>query len=405
MKLADNAIGSLSARWTATWLAVVLMAGILSMWPEGRRTEGTLQAVLLVTLAGWLVLPCVSGLRVRVSLLMLPPAGIVSLALLQIVTGTTLYRWATVAALLDWAARLAVFFLALQAGTDAAAWRRFRRLILWFAYALSVQAVFQHFTAPGRVLWLFETPFPGGMGPFVYHNQYAAFVELVLPLAVVTALREREARYLHGVGAAWLMASVVLANSRAGVILAAASGILALVVEARRSGRVRPRAVLAVAGALALFLVVFGWSPFVTKLRQQEPYKDRRLLLISTLEMALDRPVLGVGLGNWSLAYPAYARFDDGLFDNQAHNDWAQWAAEGGFPLLGLMLWFAAALTRHALRARWGVGLIFVLVHCLLEYHFQQRPAFGYLYFALAGFAVAESRWLAGRVSENRECL
>lgn len=58
---------------------------------------------------------------------------------------------------------------------------------------------------------------------------------------------------------------------------------------------------------------------------------------------------MGFGLGNWPRAYPRYAVFDDGNYVNQAHNDWAQWAVEGGveYPLRqrpGLGAWFFVLL-------------------------------------------------------------
>ncbi|MCP5116599.1 MAG: hypothetical protein GY953_37700 [bacterium] len=110
---------------------------------------------------------------------------------------------------------------------------------------------------------------------------------------------------------------------------------------------------------------------------------------------------MGFGLATWSTAYPAYARFDDGLFDNQAHNDWAQWAAEGGIPFLLLMLLMAGLLTRPAMRTVWGVGLLAVLVHCFVDYHFQQRPVFGYVYFALASVCALAAKHDANRARQN----
>jgi hypothetical protein len=44
-----------------------------------------------------------------------------------------------------------------------------------------------------------------------------------------------------------------------------------------------------------------------------------------------------------------------------------------------------------AWRTGWAVGLAFVLLHCGIEYHFQQRPVFGAVYFTLAALARAET--------------
>jgi hypothetical protein len=74
--------------------------------------------------------------------------------------------------------------------------------------------------------------------------------------------------------------------------------------------------------------------------------------------------------------YPRYAIVDFGVFANQAHSDWLQWMAEGGI-LFGiviatLFLW----CLRPAFRSVWGIGVIAVLLHALVDYPFS-RPALG----------------------------
>ena len=112
-------------------------------------------------------------------------------------------------------------------------------------------------------------------------------------------------------------------------------------------------------------------------------------MLRSSVQMVHDRPAMGFGLGTWSTAYPAYALYDDGSFVNQAHNDWAQWAVEGGLPLAAAMLIFALLLARLAWKSLWGFGLISLLLHSLVDYPMQQRPALAGWFFALAGVLAA----------------
>ena len=91
-----------------------------------------------------------------------------------------------------------------------------------------------------------------------------------------------------------------------------------------------------------------------TKLQQKDPYFGRREYMESSLRMIPDKPLMGVGMGNWPAAYPAYAIFDKGYFANQAHNDWAQWAVEGGLPFFLLMLSVAVWSFPHGLSLRMG---------------------------------------------------
>jgi O-antigen ligase len=124
-----------------------------------------------------------------------------------------------------------------------------------------------------------------------------------------------------------------------------------------------------------------------------DPFVTRRELLHSTLDMIQERPAMGFGLGTWSTAYPAYAYSDDGLFANQAHNDWAQWAAEGGLPFFLFLLSIAVWSIRPAAHSLWGVGVVSVFLHCLVDYPIQ-RPALGGPFFVLLGVLAADEKKL-----------
>lgn len=381
--------------WMGTALACLLAGAILMLWAPELWKVSLVQVGIFLLAILWLAGVMVYGFPVRRHLLLIPLAGAVLWGCLQLAASQTVYRWATENAVLDWFTRLTVFFLALQFYDDDEVRRRILRALLWFGFALSILASLQRFSAPGKIYWLFETDIDGVMGPFVYYNQYAAFVETILPIAVLAALERRGRSWLYPVMAGVMIASVAAATSRAGAAMVAGVTVLVLVLGRKRA-RLPWRSMVAVAGATAAFVLLFaasmGWEPLWRKLHRADPYGERRELSYSTLEMARDRPWMGFGLGTWSTAYPAYATFDDGLFENQAHNDWAQWAAEGGVPFLLLMLMMAGGLLRPALRTVWGVGLLAVLVHCLVDYHFQQRPCFGYYYFALAGLLSAAGR-------------
>ena len=144
-----------------------------------------------------------------------------------------------------------------------------------------------------------------------------------------------------------------------------------------------------------------GWEFLWQRFQQADPYAGRREMLHSSVDMVRERPWSGFGLGTWPTAYPQYAYYDDGTYANQAHNDWAQWAVEGGIPLLAMMLCFGAMIARPAARSLWGVGLLAVLAHCLVDYPMQQRPALAGWFFAMAGAVAA--RAAAGRGCDKQD--
>ncbi len=78
---------------------------------------------------------------------------------------------------------------------------------------------------------------------------------------------------------------------------------------------------------------------------QRDLYGNRKEMTLSAVAMARERPAAGWGLGTFQYVYPAYALFDDDMLVNHAHNDWAEWTAEGGLPFLAFMLAVAGPLS------------------------------------------------------------
>jgi len=156
------------------------------------------------------------------------------------------------------------------------------------------------------------------------------------------------------------------------------------------SPRTAARVLLLSLSTLVVLGAVAGWEVIWKRLQEPHPYSLRQDFLLSSLEMVRERPLRGFGLGTWSEVYPGFARFDDGLFANQAHNDWAQWAAEGGIPFFLLMVGVAGMAIRPAFRSLWGLGLLSVFLHCCIDYPMQQRPALAAFFFAMLGILMAQ---------------
>ena len=377
-------------KWSLVLLAAILFLGILSMWVPARWALSAFQIAVFALAAVRIVQ--------RKSLTIHPTALLLGMAvvwgLVQASAGWTVDRFKTLNEVLNWTTNLAVFGLGLELGGHERSRERFLSALLWFGTALAAVSMLTVFSSPeGIVFWLFHAGSDRRtLGPFVYYNQYAAFIEAVLPLALVRAILEPRRRMLYSVIGALLLASVVAGGSRAGTILCLAE-VMVIPLVALGQGVISRRAVarvlLASVCTLAVLGAVAGWDVIWKRLQEPNPYAVRKDFLLSSLAMIRDRPLTGFGLGTWSEVYPGFARFDDGLFANQAHNDWAQWAAEGGIPFFLLMVGVVAGVVRPALRSLWGVGLLAVFVHCWIDYPMQQRPALAAFFFALLGIAMA----------------
>jgi len=98
---------------------------------------------------------------------------------------------------------------------------------------------------------------------------------------------------------------------------------------ARRFRQVAPKVIACV----LVFSAIAGWGLLWSRISGgTDPFANRREMLESALRMARERPWMGFGLGTFQFVYPAYAVTDFGLFVDHAHNDWAEWVAEGGLP-------------------------------------------------------------------------
>jgi len=380
-------------RISAIVLFGVLCWGILTLWAPERWPLSVFQVAVFGLAAAWILLAANGRARLKFHRLLLALAGAVLWGLLQLALGKTVYQWDTWNAVLNWTTNFAIVFVALQSLADSGLRDRFLRAILIFGFLLSILAVTQMLTSGGKVFWLFESGYTHFvLGPFVYKNQYAAFVEALLPLALVAALRDGRHRVAYVCVAATLFASVIASASRAGAILCTAEILLAPALGFARgliSRRTLAQLTVTLAAAGVLFTVVAGWETLWHRLQQADPLVLRGEMLASSLEMIRERPVTGFGLGTWATAYPKYARFDNGTFVNQAHDDWVQWAAEGGIPFLALMLAVVLSIARPAFDSLWGLGLLVVFVHCALDYPMQQRPALAAFFFALCGALAA----------------
>ena len=311
------------------------------------------------------------------SWVLLPLALVVALACFQLLSGITVYAWATILAALYWAGNLACVFVALQVFADRDRRILYLDALLWFGTAVALLSTVQAATSEGMIYWTFPDPLvpPNIFGPFLYGNQFAAFIELTLPLAIYNAITRRRGTIWFVVAVAIQFGSVVYSSSRAGSALVLLEIVFVCILAGRRT-ETSGKQFLKLGGVLAVAVlwiwVVAGPDRLITKASTGNQLAGRSEFTRSSFEMIKARPLQGFGLGNWATAYPGFASFDDGTYSNQAHNDWAQWTAEGGIPMLLLMLSVAVWAIPRAVRSVWGLGVVAIFIHCLVDYPIQR---------------------------------
>lgn len=267
--------------------------------------------------------------------------------------------------------------------------------------ALAVLGLLGQTVGNGYVLWISDEPSVDDRvsGPFINPNHFAAWLEMVIPLALAyaVALANRLRRRLlaaaqsgRGMGVrrerAW--AAALIANQRALVLpLAAATAVVLMLVAhlatdsrgglaalfvglgvtgagmvgriARRSRALRLRPLghfgRFLPGAIALTLVAAGGATVLFWASASDFADDgldvnlasRLAVAVEGRAVVRDFPLLGSGLGSWLHAFRPYQAppVEGGIWDH-AHNDYLELTAETGLFGIAIVLGFLATVGR-----------------------------------------------------------
>jgi O-antigen ligase len=320
-----------------------------------------------------------SDFELRFHWVLLPLTAAVVWGFIQLAAGIPQYRFATWWSTLSWAAALAFFWSALQVFRASRLSRAFELGVVIFGALTAFEAVLQLFSGDARFYGMAVVNDDAmHVGAFRNHDHFSALMELILPLALWSAMRAHRRTWLYFTAAGIIYASVIASQSRAGAAIATLEILILLAVNLLRK-RARgdaPKARRSVAAAIVVAIAggVVGWSAVLDRFKVRDLFEYRREFLQSTLRMIHDRPWFGFGLGSWPLVYPRYAFIDPGLVANHAHNDWVEWASDGGIVfalLIGLValraLWISIELP-------WGIGTIAVFAHAAVDFPFQRPP-------------------------------
>lgn len=209
-------------------------------------------------------------------------------------------------------------------------------------------------------------------GTYINRNHFAGLLEMTLPFAVVLALQQisglrrkisdepgRAKRILSRMEfpyfALWIFVAAVLfaalffSRSRMGILSALVSLIAVLALAG--TGFLSPRARVAVGASFLLGIISLaiwiGSDPVITRFetlgdQYSHPGQDRVSIWRDTLQLIRLHPVLGSGLGTFSVVYPSMQTAFLNNFVDHAHCDYLQIAVELGVP--GTILVFGAIL-------------------------------------------------------------
>lgn len=328
---------------------------------------------------------------------------------LQIWAHTTVSTFETRQAVLKWSACAGVFFLSQVVGSSARERGLFQSAFLGFAAVMAVLCMTQFLVSDGRLFWIVSAGNSSSYETFSSYNDYAQFAELALPIALWRAVRTGAGSWWYALVGGVLYASVIGSASRAGALLCTAELLTMLAIgvarfRSRNAGTLlhsKKAMLIMVTVLVACFTLSVGWQHVWHRFHSNNLYSVRREFLESTLMMAEQRPLTGFGLGTFPQVYPRYAVIDLSLFINHAHNDWAEFAADGGFPFLLLVLIPFAFALPAIFRNPWALGIVAVMLHACVDFPLARIDILGWT-FAMLGLVYMVPRALTA-ASGTRE--
>lgn len=368
----------------------LLFFAVLSFGAVEEWSISILETGLGLLFLAWGARQVIAGeLRVEASPLYAPAFLFAAVVGAQLGFGMTAYRHATLVAGFEYLGYGILLFLTVQSLTGESC----ARTILWaltlFGFGLAVFAICQDLTSNGKIYWL-RTLHSGGspFGPYVNHDHYAGLMEMLAPIPIVLSLGSLfrgGKRALVGFAGIVMAGTIVLSQSRAGTasFLAEMGLLLGLLVWRKRNGRIAA-ALGAVCLMVLAFVVWLGTNALWHHFTELQDWM-RLAMTKDGLRMFRQKPVLGWGLGTFTVVYPQFRSFYTNLFVNAAHNDYVQALAETGLVGFASVVWFIVEVYRAGLRNAqdwnrdWSralglaalVGCTGLLVHSFFDFNLQ----------------------------------
>jgi O-antigen ligase len=238
--------------------------------------------------------------------------------------------------------------------------------LIFLAVGISGYAVFQ-FLAHSYYVWNYPSPYPGrGSGTYISPNDFAGFLELLLPLAVAYTLVGRLrplVRALLVYAIVGMSAGMAVTFSRGGWV-AVAVGLLALLIVLIGQRHHRWPAfclliILLIGGTIFTTRYLTTTSTYAERINKPETFVQmvvqmdwevRRDMWVAAVHMWRDHFWVGVGPEHYDYRFRQYRPETMQMRPGWVHNDYlnllADWGTVGGLVVLAGMAVFGAGWIR-----------------------------------------------------------
>lgn len=234
---------------------------------------------------------------------------------------------------------------------------------------------------------------------------FSQYLSVVIPLSIAMAVCPRLSLGQRGgylAGAALALLLLIAARSRGAYLGLTVAGFYCYIVLIARSNKRIRNIILSATAALTVLVILAGailWPRLGAYMEGRQLQNMMRVhVWHGAANMIKDRPLLGVGAGNFEYAYPLYRTQKEkevtpkGIKYTRAHNQLLQiWSEMGIFGLLAF-LGLVFFVFRKRATTRLGIGIKAGLIALLAQSLFNpmlEIPTSGLLFWALLGILVS----------------
>ena len=349
-------------------------------------------------------------------------------------TATSVYFYESKVELFKILNYILLYFIVVNNIKDLKRIKRIITILIVIGCGLALYGLYNYLNGIEMIYGLEKKAYVGNLtATYVNSNSMCAYLELTIPLAIGLflsgmlagqSIRRKRRRSIT----TFILLPVILVMTAALVFTYSRDGWIAffasilflsiiLVWVRRKTPKILTRIamivlvvliVLATTGSVSLYQAMKGKdegkvspiNPF-----RGAPIESRIDVYRGALQMIADRPLLGVGPGNFPIVYPRYRDKKEIIFMNETHNDYLQFTSEMGIFSLGaflvlLFLYFKNGI-RYLLSSKnmYLLGLTLgcmvsvagVAIHASMDFPFQ-IPANVLTFWVILGLTVSISR-------------
>ncbi|MDP3789791.1 MAG: O-antigen ligase family protein, partial [Candidatus Omnitrophota bacterium] len=215
-------------------------------------------------------------------------------------------------------------------------------LLIFVGTSLSLYGLLQYFGIFSHSWWV---PQEFLSATYVNHNNFAGYLELIIPLAISVFMYEKttlKTKLPLVIALVIMAAAFILTQSRgAWMSLSASLFVMAIIIGRDSPRRAKTIIVILLAALLILSFIYFSkelisqrLETVTTAASEEASFMTRIAIWKGAIRMIMDHPVVGTGIGTFASAFTAYRPEGLNTIANFTHNDYLNVAAEMGMAAL-----------------------------------------------------------------------